>query len=235
MMKTRLRQVDLTPRGYKLKSTAMRVCQHVHEQAIFDIAELIVNGVAVSEARFRACLVADDAGVHGTQRMEAGAFGVVRLLGENNDPPHPGYAEAIVDLSEELDRVTVFFAADDGKRPDTSRRHAGGAVHGQRCNSDLPGYRRGGRPLASVRPGLEGTGFLAPPKREPLVVPSKRRLPEPLGAHSIDCALDGPPPGHLVDQSSDVRSHAGIWALGQNHSNAAYLHTALATLPTVRP
>jgi hypothetical protein len=89
-----------------------------NEQAILEVAGLLVDGVAVSEAllagdlveaRFRAHLVADGASIHGMPRVEARAFEVVRLLGENNDPPHPGYAEAVVDLSEELDRVIALL------------------------------------------------------------------------------------------------------------------------------
>jgi hypothetical protein len=88
------------------------------EQAILEIAGLIVDGVAVSEAliagdlqeaRFRAHMVADHASIHGLPRVEAIAFEVVRLLGEGNRPPLPGYAEAIDDLSEELDRVITLM------------------------------------------------------------------------------------------------------------------------------
>lgn len=88
------------------------------EQAILEIAGLIVEGVAVSEAllagdameaRFRAQLVADHAGIHGLPRVEAKAFEVVRLLGEGDCPPLPGYAQAVVDLSDELDRVIALL------------------------------------------------------------------------------------------------------------------------------
>jgi len=88
------------------------------EQAILEIAGLIVDGVAVSEAllagdleeaRFRAHMVADHASLHGLPRVEAKAFEVVRLLGEANHPPQSGYAEAVMDLSEELDRVIALL------------------------------------------------------------------------------------------------------------------------------
>jgi hypothetical protein len=89
-----------------------------NERAILEVAGLLVDGVAVSEAllagdlveaRFRARLVADSASLHGMPRVEARAFEVVRLLGESNHPPLPGYAEAIVSLSEELDRVIALL------------------------------------------------------------------------------------------------------------------------------
>ncbi|WP_213948320.1 hypothetical protein [Luteibacter sp. dw_328] len=79
-----------------------------NEEAILEVAGLLVDGVAVSEAllagdvveaRFRARLVADGARLHGMPRVEARAFEVVRLLGEGHRPPLPGYAEAIVKLS----------------------------------------------------------------------------------------------------------------------------------------
>jgi hypothetical protein len=89
-----------------------------NEQAILEVAGLLVDGVAVSEAllvgdlveaRFRARLVADGASLHGMPRVEAKAFNVVRLLGDVNQRPLPGYAEAIVELSEELDRTIALL------------------------------------------------------------------------------------------------------------------------------
>ena len=89
-----------------------------NEEAILEVAGLLVEGVAVSEAllagdvleaRFRARLVADHASIHGLPRVEAKAFEVVRLLGEGDHPPLPGYAQAVVDLSEELDRVIALL------------------------------------------------------------------------------------------------------------------------------
>lgn len=88
-----------------------------NEQAILEVAGLLVDGVAVSEAllagdlveaRFRARLVADHASIHGMLRVEAKAFEVACLLGEGNRPPLPGYAEAIFDLWDELDRVIAL-------------------------------------------------------------------------------------------------------------------------------
>jgi hypothetical protein len=90
------------------------------ENHILEVAGLIVDGVAVSEAllagdiveaRFRAGLVADRASIHGMPRVEAKAFEVGRLLGEMNQQPLQGYAEAIVELSEELDRAVALLRA----------------------------------------------------------------------------------------------------------------------------
>ncbi|HEY4293064.1 hypothetical protein [Luteibacter sp.] len=64
-----------------------------NEQAILEVAGLLVDGVAVSEAlltgdlveaRFRARLVADGASLHGMPRVEAKAFNVVRPLEDAN-------------------------------------------------------------------------------------------------------------------------------------------------------
>jgi hypothetical protein len=89
-----------------------------NEEAILEIAGLIVDGVAVSEAllagdlveaRFRSSLVAGQASLYGMSRVEVRAFEVVRLLGDANHPPLPGYAEAVLKLSEELDRVLTLL------------------------------------------------------------------------------------------------------------------------------
>ena len=90
------------------------------EADILQVAGLIVDGVAVSEAllagdfteaRFRARLVAAHAGTHGMAGVQAAAVEVVRLLGEGAHPPLPGYAQAVLDLSDELDQALTFLRA----------------------------------------------------------------------------------------------------------------------------
>jgi uncharacterized Ntn-hydrolase superfamily protein len=90
------------------------------EEAILEVAALIVDGVAVSEAllagdvveaRFRAQMVAAHAHGHGMRGVQAAAVKVVRLLGDGSHPPLPGYAQAVLDLSEALDRVLARLRA----------------------------------------------------------------------------------------------------------------------------
>jgi hypothetical protein len=89
-----------------------------NEGAILEVAGLVADGVAVSEAllagdlveaRFRSRLFTDHASIHGIPRVDAKAFEVAPLLGEANHPPLPRYAEAALKLSEELDRVLALL------------------------------------------------------------------------------------------------------------------------------
>jgi hypothetical protein len=91
-----------------------------NQQAILDVAGLIVDGVAVSEAslagdiveaRFWARLVADHARIQSLPRVEAKAFELARLLRKSHDSPLSGYARAVLDLSEELDRALFLLRA----------------------------------------------------------------------------------------------------------------------------
>jgi hypothetical protein len=90
------------------------------EEAILEVAALIVDGVAVSEAllagdiveaRFRAQMVANYANAHGMHAVQTAAVKVVRLLGDGSHPPLPGYAQAVLDLSEALDRALARLRA----------------------------------------------------------------------------------------------------------------------------
>lgn len=90
------------------------------EEDILEVAGLLVDGVAVSEAlladdlteaRFRARLVAGHASRHSMTEVEAAAVEVVRLLGDETHPPLPGYAQAVLDISGELDKALANLRA----------------------------------------------------------------------------------------------------------------------------
>jgi hypothetical protein len=91
-----------------------------NEQAILEVAGLIVDGVAVSEAllagdmeeaRFRTRLVVGHARLHGMTEVQAAAVELVRLLGKTGNQPTAGYASAVVELSEALDRALTVLRA----------------------------------------------------------------------------------------------------------------------------
>lgn len=91
-----------------------------NEEAILEVAGLLVDGVAVSEAllagdvveaRFRARLVADYAATYGMTHVHVAAAEVVRLLGNADHPPVADYARAVLDLSRELDQALVLLRA----------------------------------------------------------------------------------------------------------------------------
>jgi len=85
-----------------------------NEQAVLDVAGLLSDSRALSEAvlagdlqeaRFRARLAAGRAGVQVMKKVEVTASELVRLLGHAGQPPLPGYAQAVLDLSAELDEA----------------------------------------------------------------------------------------------------------------------------------
>lgn len=85
-----------------------------HDGAVLDLAGLTIDGVALSdallsgdlsEARFRATLIARHASGPALRDVRAAAVEVVRLLGEPGNPPTAGYALAILELSGALDRT----------------------------------------------------------------------------------------------------------------------------------
>lgn len=90
-----------------------------NEQAILDVAGLTADGVALSEALlggdlteapFRAHLIARRAsGPHLCDVQEA-AVDVVQLLGGPGKPPNDGYALAALELSGALDQAMAATA-----------------------------------------------------------------------------------------------------------------------------
>ena len=81
------------------------------EEAFLDLAALLTDHVALSEsllagdlveARFRARLIAGNACRPSLANVQLAASEVGRLLGLPGHRPLPGYARAVLDLSEEL-------------------------------------------------------------------------------------------------------------------------------------
>jgi hypothetical protein len=89
-----------------------------HAATIVDVAGLVIDAAALSEAllagdlseaRFRAALVASCSEQCGLDGVQVAAFEVVRLLGAPGQPPLPGYAQAVLALSDELGQALVFL------------------------------------------------------------------------------------------------------------------------------
>jgi hypothetical protein len=56
-------------------------------------------------------MVASHANAHGMHAVQTAAVKVVRLLGNGSQQPLPGYAQAVLDLSEALDRALARLRA----------------------------------------------------------------------------------------------------------------------------
>lgn len=90
------------------------------DDAVLDAAELLVDGVALSEAllagdqseaRFRARLIAAKAPLAGYQEVHVAAVQVLDLLGLPGHRPQAGYAQAIVTLSVAIEQAACFLRA----------------------------------------------------------------------------------------------------------------------------
>nr|WP_063572197.1 hypothetical protein [Luteibacter rhizovicinus] len=90
------------------------------EQAILDVAGLTMDGVALSdallagdlsEARFRAHLIACHVSTPSLSGVQAAAVDVLRLLGKSGTLPVAGYALAVLELSGSLDRALTLMRA----------------------------------------------------------------------------------------------------------------------------
>lgn len=88
------------------------------EQAILEAAELLIEAVALSEAllegdlteaRFRAGHLTEKPGVATNPNLRASAERVVSLLGPPGTHPLPGYADAVVDLTDRLEQAAAFL------------------------------------------------------------------------------------------------------------------------------
>lgn len=88
------------------------------EQAILEAAELLIEAVALSEAllegdlteaRFRAGQLAEKPSVMSNPGLNASASRVVSLLGAPGSEPLPGYADAVVDLTDRLEQAAAFL------------------------------------------------------------------------------------------------------------------------------
>lgn len=87
-------------------------------EAVPNVAALVVDGVALSEsllagdlseARFRAHIIARHAVGSHLRDVHSTAAEVVRLLGEPGNPPKPGYALGVLAFSEALDRALTYL------------------------------------------------------------------------------------------------------------------------------
>lgn len=88
------------------------------EQAILEAAELLIEAVALSEAllegdlteaRFRAGQLVEKPAVTNNPDLRASAGRVVSLLGAPGCYPLPGYADAVVDLTDRLEQAAAFL------------------------------------------------------------------------------------------------------------------------------
>lgn len=88
------------------------------EQAVLEAAELLIEAVALSEAlldgditeaRFRAGQLVEKPAVATNPDLRASAGRVVSLLGPPGIHPLPGYADAVVDLTDRLEQAAAFL------------------------------------------------------------------------------------------------------------------------------
>lgn len=88
------------------------------EQAVLEAAELLIEAVALSEAlldgdlteaRFRAGQLVEKPAVATNPDLRASARRVVSLLGAPGSHPLPGYADAVVDLTDRLEQTASFL------------------------------------------------------------------------------------------------------------------------------
>jgi hypothetical protein len=95
-----------------------------NEQAILEVAGLTADGVALSEAllggdlteaRFRAHLIARRASAPHLCDVQEAAMHVVRLLGAPDKQPNKGYALAVMELSGALDQALAATAMRSGE------------------------------------------------------------------------------------------------------------------------
>lgn len=90
------------------------------DDAVLDAAELLVDAAALSEAllegdlseaRFRARLIATRAPAAGYQEVHVAAVQVVDLLGLPGQRRQAGYAEAVMTLSVAIEQAACFLRA----------------------------------------------------------------------------------------------------------------------------
>lgn len=89
-----------------------------HDEAILGLSVLVCDSTGLSlallsgdlaEARFRAGLVVMEANAQRLPAVQAAAETVVQLLGGPGRRPRPGYAAAVLNLADELDRASAFL------------------------------------------------------------------------------------------------------------------------------
>jgi hypothetical protein len=90
----------------------------IDDDAVLDAAELLIDAVALSEAlldgdlseaRFRARLLATKAPAAGYEQVHVAAAHVVDLLGLPGDRPKAGYARAVMTLSATVEQAAGFL------------------------------------------------------------------------------------------------------------------------------
>lgn len=88
------------------------------DDLILDTAELLVDAVALSqalldgdlsEARFRARLIATKAPAIGFDEVHVAAVRVIDRLGTPGGQPLPGYAAAVMELSGKVEQAAAFL------------------------------------------------------------------------------------------------------------------------------
>jgi hypothetical protein len=116
-----------------------------NDEAIVDLAGLTLDGVALSdalligdlsEARFRAVLIARQASGSALSDVRAAAVEVIRLFGPPRGLPMAGYALAVLELSGTLARtLRVLRLAGPSSRPGLGGHERGGALNSPSCTN----------------------------------------------------------------------------------------------------